>query len=148
MTRVVSVVLAYSVFAALEPPATAQSEAQPAPAAPAAPEPAPADAAPGEPAEVRDTAPVPEAQPEKRAKLLAVAAASGAVAVSDFQFAPASVTVNVGDTVTWSNAGPTSHSATATGGSFDTGIFPEGESRSHTFEEPAPSRTSVRRIRR
>ena len=86
--------------AAPEPPATAQSEAQPAPAAPAAPEPAPADAAPGEPAEVRDTAPVPEAQPEKRAKLLAVAAASGAVAVNDFQFAPASVTVNVGDTVT------------------------------------------------
>jgi plastocyanin len=115
-----------------EPPATAQSADLPAPAAP---EPAPADAAQVEPAELRDTAPVPEVRTEKRGKLLTAAAASAAVTISDFQFAPASVTVNVGDTVTWSNAGPTSHSVTATGGSFDTGTFPEGESRSHTFEE-------------
>jgi plastocyanin len=181
MTRAVSLVVAYSLFAALvvaaplsaseppgeqpaaaealeaasgqpgeptpaapEPPvpqpapaapelsATAQSAAQPAPAAP---EPAPADAVPAEPAELRDTAPVPEVKADKRAKLVTAAAASGAVTISDFQFAPASVTVNVGDTVTWSNAGPTAHSATATGGSFDTGVFPEGESRSHTFDE-------------
>jgi hypothetical protein len=63
------------------------------------------------------------------------AAASGSVTISDFQFAPASITVDVGDTVTWSNAGPTAHSATATGGSVDTGIFSEGQSRSHTFDE-------------
>lgn len=86
------------------------------------------------PSRIRDTAPV--AQPAKRVEeVKASAAASAGVTISDFKFAPPSVTVKVGDTVTWSNAGPTSHSATATGGSFDTGIFPEGESRSHTFEE-------------
>ena len=50
------------------------------------------------------------------------------------QFSPSSVTVNVGDTVTWTNNGPTAHSATASNGSFDTGTFPRGQSRSHTFD--------------
>ena len=35
--------------------------------------------------------------------------------------------------MTWSNAGPTPHSAT--GDSFDTDIFEEGENRSQTFDE-------------
>jgi LPXTG-motif cell wall-anchored protein len=43
--------------------------------------------------------------------------------------------VNVGDTVTWSNSGPTGHSATATDGSFDTGILQKGSSGSHTFTQ-------------
>ena len=37
--------------------------------------------------------------------------------------------------MTWVNEGPSSHSATADDGSFDTGVFPEGESRSVTFED-------------
>ena len=36
--------------------------------------------------------------------------------IKDFDFAPATVTVNVGDTVTWTNQGPTAHSATANDG--------------------------------
>ena len=107
--------------AAAQPPPAA---AEPGPASPPA---APAEAPPAEPAEARDPAPGP--------KLTVAAAASGSVTISDFQFAPASITVDVGDTVTWSNAGPTAHSATATGGSFDTGIFSEGQSRSHTFDQ-------------
>ena len=63
----------------------------------------------------------------------AQAAASASVTISDFQFGPASVTVNVGDTVSWTNQGPSAHSATATGGSFDTGIFAKGGTRSATF---------------
>ena len=102
------------------PPAVAEAGPAPPPAAPA-------EAPPAEPAEARDPAPGP--------KLTVAAAASGSVTISDFQFAPASITVDVGDTVTWSNAGPTAHSATATGGSFDTGIFSEGQSRSHTFDQ-------------
>ena len=114
---------------AAEPEAAVPASA-PEPAAappPAAPPPAPAETAPAEPAEARDPAPAP--------KLTVAAAASGSVTISDFEFTPASITVDVGDTVTWSNAGPTAHSATATGGSFDTGIFSEGQSRSHTFQE-------------
>jgi LPXTG-motif cell wall-anchored protein len=56
------------------------------------------------------------------------------VTIADFQFTPAQITVNQGDTVTWTNNGPTPHSATASDGSFDTGIFPAGQSRSHTFD--------------
>jgi plastocyanin len=65
----------------------------------------------------------------------ATAAADTGVTISDFQFAPASVTIDVGDTVTWTNEGPTPHSATADDRSFDTGIFEAGQSRSHTFDE-------------
>jgi plastocyanin len=66
---------------------------------------------------------------------VATAAADTGVTISDFRFAPSSVTVNVGDTVTWTNDGPTPHSATADDGSFDTGVFDAGQSRSQTFDQ-------------
>ena len=65
----------------------------------------------------------------------ATAAADTGVTISDFQFAPTSVTIDVGDTVTWTTDGPTPHSATADDGSFDTGIFEAGQSRSETFDQ-------------
>jgi hypothetical protein len=55
------------------------------------------------------------------------------VTIKDFSFGPASVTVNVGDSVTWTNAGPSDHTATASDGSFDTGTLSKGRSASHTF---------------
>jgi LPXTG-motif cell wall-anchored protein len=113
--------------AAPTPPAEPPAAAQPTPAAPA-PAPAPPDAAPQV---LKDDAPVATA----KAKPLAIAAASTGVTISDFQFSPGSVTVNVGDTVTWSNNGPTGHSATANDGSFDTGILQKGSSGSHTFSQ-------------
>jgi LPXTG-motif cell wall-anchored protein len=140
---------------AAAPPAPAAPAAEPAPApappdasAPAAP--APAEAAPAQPAapapappDAAPAAPAPEPQllvdedpaADKKPKPIAVAAASTGVTISDFQFAPASVTVNVGDTVTWTNNGPTPHSATSSGGVWDTGIMDAGQSGSHTFTE-------------
>ena len=53
--------------------------------------------------------------------------------ISDFKFAPATITIHVGDTITWTNNGPTDHTATATDGSFDTGTLKKGQSASHTF---------------
>jgi plastocyanin len=115
-------------------PEVAAPEIEPVPAAPA-PEPEPAapePQAPPEPSQVVDTVPV--EKPRESGQLeIARAAASGNVTISDFEFAPASITVEVGDTVTWTNDGPTAHSAT--GDSFDTGIFNEGQSRSETFNE-------------
>jgi LPXTG-motif cell wall-anchored protein len=118
-----------------EPQAQAEAPAEPAPAEPA-PEPAPAPA-PAEPA------PPPEpqslgderAEPPADSKPKAIAAASGSVTIADFSFAPASITIDVGDTVTWNNNGPTPHSATANDGSFDTGILKKGQSGSHTFNQ-------------
>jgi plastocyanin len=61
------------------------------------------------------------------------AAADPAVTIADFQFTPGSVTVHVGDTITWTNNGPSTHTATARGGSFDSRQLKKGQSASHTF---------------
>ena len=116
-------------------------EAEKKPAAKAAPpvEPAPAEPAPAKPAadqaekdQAAKAAKLDKAGESKKAK----AAATANVTISDFRFTPATVTVVEGDTVTWTNDGPTGHSATASNGEFDTGIFPAGQSRSETFDTP------------
>jgi plastocyanin len=61
-------------------------------------------------------------------------AADSAVSISNFAFDPDSVTIQVGDTVTWTNNDGTAHTATAIGGSFDTGNIGPGASDSVTFD--------------
>jgi plastocyanin len=63
------------------------------------------------------------------------AAGDPGVTIADFHFTPGTTTIHVGDTVTWSNSGPSSHTATATNGSFNTGILKKGQSASHTFTQ-------------
>jgi LPXTG-motif cell wall-anchored protein len=126
-----------------DPPAAEAAPAEEAPAA--APEPAPAPeqppaAAPEAPAAVPEQpaaapAPPPEPARSRKDRTAARAAASGSVTIADFQFTPAQITIDQGDTVTWTNSGPSAHSATAPDGSFDTGILPSGQSGSHTFNE-------------
>jgi plastocyanin len=115
-------------------PAPAPAGSATTPAAPAQPAPAPADpaAAAAEPQVLVDEG---GEKPSKKDRPVAIAAASTGVTISDFQFTPGTVTVNVGDTVTWSNDGPTPHSATSTDGVWDTGIMNAGQSGSHTFTE-------------
>ncbi len=112
-------------------PAAAPEQPSPAPE-PAAPAPEQPAAAPEQPA-----AAAPSEQPasERKRRASAKAAANGSVTIVDFEFTPGQVTINQGDTVTWTNNGPTAHSATAPDGSFDTGVFPAGQSRSHTFND-------------
>ncbi|MEM9603446.1 MAG: cupredoxin family copper-binding protein [Pseudomonadota bacterium] len=50
------------------------------------------------------------------------------VAISNFAYVPAQLTVSAGDTVVFVNEDGAPHSATATDGSFDTGVFAGGES--------------------
>jgi plastocyanin len=64
------------------------------------------------------------------------AASDMTVTIADFQFTPASITIHVGDTVTWTNHGPSAHTATANNGSFNTGVLQKGQSASHTFNTP------------
>lgn len=60
-------------------------------------------------------------------------AADASVTIAGFAFSPNTVTVNVGDTVTWTNNDGVSHTATADGGSFGTGSLGNGESGAETF---------------
>jgi plastocyanin len=54
--------------------------------------------------------------------------------IRDFSFAPASLTVTAGGSITWTNKGPTDHTATAIDGSFNTGNLHKGQSRTLTFK--------------
>jgi plastocyanin len=60
-------------------------------------------------------------------------AAHPVVTIADFTFPPSSITVQVGDTVAWTNEGPSAHTPTAQDGSFNTGVLGKGASASHTF---------------
>jgi plastocyanin len=63
------------------------------------------------------------------------AAASSGVTIKDFKYAPASISVNVGDTITWTNQDVAPHTATASDGSFDTGNLAKGQSGSITLSK-------------
>lgn len=58
-----------------------------------------------------------------------VQAADKDVAISGFSFSPRTVTVNVGDSVTWANSDAQTHTATS-GSAWDTGDIGNGESKS------------------
>jgi plastocyanin len=60
-----------------------------------------------------------------------------AVSISNFAFAPATITMKVGTRVTWTNrqAG-IQHTVTADDGSFDSGNLSTGSSFSHVFTKP------------
>jgi plastocyanin len=60
-------------------------------------------------------------------------AADHAVDIAGFAFSPGSLTVSVGDTVTWANADAQGHTATADDGSFDTGTIAGSGSKSVTL---------------
>lgn len=61
------------------------------------------------------------------------AVTGNAVTIQNFTFSPATLTVKVGDKVTWTNQDSAGHSATADDGSFDTGVIAQGQSGSNTF---------------
>ena len=63
-------------------------------------------------------------------------AAEHAVLIADSAFSPATVTITVGDTVTWTNADGRPHTVTANDGAFDSGNLDEGQVFAFTFSEP------------
>ncbi len=58
-----------------------------------------------------------------------------AVQIKNMSFSPATLTVKVGDSVTWTNQDSVGHSATADDNSFDTGVFNQGQSKTITFSK-------------
>jgi plastocyanin len=61
-------------------------------------------------------------------------AAPAAVAIRNFAFGPATLSVARGTTVTWTNRDSSVHTATAAGGAFDSRNLAQGRSFSHTFD--------------
>jgi plastocyanin len=62
-------------------------------------------------------------------------AATAGVTVQNFAFSPTPITINVGDTVTWTNMDTTAHTATSdTAGVFNLSLPASGGSGSFTFE--------------
>lgn len=57
------------------------------------------------------------------------------VTIKDSKFSPASVTVQVGDSVTFVNEDSAPHTATAKDNSFDTGSLSKGQSKTIKFEK-------------
>jgi plastocyanin len=55
------------------------------------------------------------------------------VSIQNFAFNPPTRTINVGDSVTWTNLDQAVHSAKANNGSFDTGFLTTDQSKSITF---------------
>jgi plastocyanin len=53
--------------------------------------------------------------------------------INTWAFTPPEVTIRAGETVTWRNTGALAHTATATGGQFDTGNVDPGTSKSVTL---------------
>ncbi|GAB4442596.1 MAG: hypothetical protein OHK0015_41400 [Chloroflexi bacterium OHK40] len=62
------------------------------------------------------------------------------VAMVDFAFEPIEIRIKAGTTVLFPNNGQKQHSATAVDGSFDTGLYGPGETRSLTFDTPGSFR--------
>jgi plastocyanin len=80
--------------------------------------------------------PVARHRPAADRRPAARSASDPAVTIADFHFTPPTTTVHVGDTITWTNDGPSSHTATAKDGSFNTGTLSKGQTASHTFTKP------------
>ncbi len=57
------------------------------------------------------------------------AGAADAVAIEDFAYAPANLTVRKGAEVSFTNRDSTEHTATASGGGFDTGSIGKGQTK-------------------
>ena len=126
----ISLALPALLFAQDAPPPTPAAEATPPVETPAA---AADPAAPPvtEPAPPSEGDPAITAGATANVATTAVAKGSASVQMQDFAFSPASVTINVGDSVTWSNVGAEDHDAASS--AFSTGTVSPGSSATETF---------------
>jgi plastocyanin len=59
-----------------------------------------------------------------------------AVSIKDSKFEPATLTIEVGQSVTWTNADSTAHTAAGDKKEWDSGNLENGKSFTHTFTAP------------
>ena len=53
--------------------------------------------------------------------------------IQGYAFSPSSITINVGDTIVWTNYDSASHTVTSNDGTFDSGSIANGNTFSFTF---------------
>jgi len=58
------------------------------------------------------------------------------VSIQNFAFSPATITVPVGTTVTWTNKDSVAHTVTSRNGTFDSGTLHQGDTFQFTFNSP------------
>jgi plastocyanin len=58
---------------------------------------------------------------------------SQSVVIQDFSYQPQSVTINIGESVTWINHDPVGHTATSDTGAFDTGVIAPSGNKTISF---------------
>ena len=85
------------------------------------------------PASSTPTSVAPSAAASVAPSAAASAATGSAVSIANFSFQPATITVAVGTTVTWTNNDSTGHTVTADDGSFKSGTLAPGATFSQTF---------------
>ena len=71
--------------------------------------------------------------PAAGASAVPAGAAAGAVTIKNFSFNPETLSVKVGQTVTWANSDTATHTVTADDGSFDSGHVATGTTFQQTF---------------
>jgi plastocyanin len=123
--------------APVPPPPAGPPSNQPKPKPPEAP---PTEPPAGTPSEAASSSGEPSTQvgvgsPADGSGAGARKSASASVTMGDLFFSPTSVSIAVGDTVTWHNTGQAPHNATADDGSFKTPDLNNGQSASHTFNQ-------------
>lgn len=69
------------------------------------------------------------------ARTTTTSAATMGVTIQNFAYAPASISVPVGTTISWTNRDSTAHTVTSNSGAFDSGIMNAGASYSFTFNQ-------------
>ena len=94
----------------------------PVPPAPVPPAPAPQPIPTTPPVAAPPAAPAPGATPTNES-----------ITINNNSFAPSTITVNVGSTITWSNGDTVTHTVTADDQSFTSGLLKKATSWSHTF---------------
>ncbi|KAG0284597.1 hypothetical protein BGZ98_005868, partial [Dissophora globulifera] len=67
------------------------------------------------------------------AVLAAVSAAQFTVDITNFSFVPATLNVQPGDNVTWTNKDTVAHTVTTDATGFDSGSLAQGQTYTHTF---------------
>lgn len=59
-----------------------------------------------------------------------------AITINNFAFSPATLTINKGETVVWTNSDPMAHTVTSDSGSeLSSGTLSKGQTYSHTFND-------------